>query len=593
MLKTKQNQIKTNFSFKMTIKTVFIQILPMLSSTIMCGIACVILSALVALNPDGGGFVSMGITYALVFVNAFMLTATTVGLILATWSYHYKKQTTNQLIQPIDHHYNSLIAFIYGLILVGLYLACSQLYNLGANSHHNLGFTNIEVQHFDWAICCIILIKPISTYYMSYYNQYYNHTNAWVLILFDLITYSLALGLGYIFSFYVNNSYLYTSNQLGYAAYGLGFSISFIIMMIVSILLAYLKTDLKDHYIGPVVKLSNQFKVMIKHSWVYLFNGLLMSVIKMIMVFAIYLIINDKITASTALVFSSARIIWYHGLIMMPMVANAISDYTIYILQKSKITNNSYHSRQLWLILVILAFVGSFITTIIYGFSVDPMSKIITTNIATPIQLEANIPVYLYPSFKTALLKDQQTVLLLANQSQLSVDQFKANLEADHSLTSDLWLKYTKPYLDHQWHDSYITKTANKTTAPYMVLNSNEVRDYITGSDTIYYLAYFGIGNYTAVVLLRYLDIIKKQTTKPIISTVIQLLTGLFIVGFGVSYQGSDQYHGLVAWSLPFSVLSSVMITLAIVFSCIAFKKYKTKNPYNDQLTKAPWLLNV
>lgn len=591
MFKKKENQIKVNFSFGLTAKTVFVQFLPMLSSTIMCGISCVILSLLVALNPNAGGFASMGITYALVFVNAFMLTGTTSGLILATWSYHYKKKTTNQLIESINHKRNSLIAFIYGLILLGLYLVCSQLYNLGANSHYNLAFTRIYTQNFNWAICCVILIKPISTYYISYYNQYFNNRRTWVLILFDLITYTLSLGLAYIFAFDTNRSYFNTWNELGYAGYGLGFSIGFIIMMIISIALAYLKTDLKDDSTGISAKFRQQLKVMIKHSWTYLFNGLLMSVIKTIIVFILYLIINDKVISSTVLVFSSARVIWYYGLIMMPMVANAISDYIIYILQKSKITNNSYHSRQLWLILVILAFLGSFIVTIIYGFSVDPISKIITAN-TTKLQLEANIAEYLYPSFKKALLKNEQAMQLLTNQTQLSTNELRVVLESNDWSKNETWLMYAKPYLDQQWYHSYITKVPNAITAPYLLLSADQVRDYIVRTDTIYYLAYFGIINYTAIILLRYIDIIKKQTAKPLTSSIIQLLTVIFIVGFGVSYQGSDQYPGLVAWSMPFSVLTSVMLLLAITFSLIIFKKYKKKNPYNDQLISPPWILN-
>lgn len=583
MLKQKetlnQSKVFKRYGWFKSLKEVLRDSAVFVTTNMFVSLALILITVIVAFHPQTGAYGASSISYIVVFMFSFLQLSFMIGTILALWSkHHYNdakitfKQDKNTISVSITY------SFIFGIILLLIYFATVQPYNLFANKHTNTQIALESGEQFIWASAAVIVLAPLRAYFSNliWIN---NDKRIIFVILLEFALWTTVLV----------SSFLLAKTSLNYAGYGLGFSLGMILFTLIYAAIHFYQTKWKfKPFIKSLFKFrKDYFLVILKNTWMVFLVQIFTSVVKMFVLVTLFYVINEKVVGSAPLDLQAGRILWYQAMLFVQMFGLGFADFLFYLFQKQKIRNKRYHSRQMFIWVFAIAFAYTMIAAIVFGFSIKPLSTLYALK-QNPllINLEDVPPTHFYVLFKQSLANNPQFVGLIAQKFNQNP---QAWISAINSEDEVVWMPLVKSIVDGIWKANHnfatifnIPNTPNPFTAKFIAINAQAVNNYLTSDKTYIHLTIFSFFYPLGLMLLRYRDLIAQKQQLPFATLILQVLAIAFVVGFGIDYQSTAEFNGLLAWSMPLSITGAFILIIAIIIFLITYSKFITTYEYHD-----------
>lgn len=549
-------------------------------SSVLSTIAMILLTVIVAHHPLQGAYAATSISYITVFQYSFIQLGLTVAMVLGLWAKRYFVDAKVNFKQDKTTIATSnFYALVFGVVMVGIYLATTFTYNNFANDHINTHVAGDAGELYLFASVAMILLAPLKSY-LTQLLWVEDEKKILVVIGIEFAHWTAALVWAYLLGEF---------SSVGFGGYGLGLSIGYITTTLILITYHIIFKKISFHLLFKFNK--HHFITIFKNTWAVFLTALFVSFLKMIALIILFNTINDKMIGSSPLDLQSARILWYQGMMFVQMFGLGFADFLFYLFQKQKVRNRRYHSRQLFVVVFVLTIFLTLVNAIIFGFSIQPLSKLYALNqMPHAVVLERLAPPsHFYPTFRETLIANPDVLKLISQQTKAPVESLAALLKSDNQ---EDWLKVVKPFVDTLWatgarvNPNNLLVDANPITQSFTTINATKVENYLTNDNTYIHVVIFSLFYPLGLMLFRYRDLIQQKQSLPIATLIIQTLAIAFVVGFGVDYQSSVEYRGMLAWSMPLSIIGGIILILGTLVFIHTYYKFLKEYNYNDYSTK-------
>lgn len=549
-----------------------------ITSSLFSSLALLLITVIIALHKFNGAFATTSISYITIFQFSFIQLGGNLGVVLALWAKRLYDGSKHKFV-PAHQTVNlaSFYAFTFGLVMSGVYLASAYTYNLYANIHQNTLFAQLFGEQYLWSSLALVVLAPVHNYFLiSIWSN--DRRKILFTIILDFATWTTCLVTSFLLGKY---------SVLAYNGYGLGLSIGYIAW---TIIISFIKFH-KEWKINNFGLSLNLLKITIKQIWSQTVLSVFASVAKMFVLLALYHLINQKMVGSVPLNLQSSRILWYQSMLFIQGFGFGFADYLFYVFQKQMIRDRRYHSRQLFICIFSLLFIYSMIAAIIFGFSIKPLSAVYAKEQNQAyIHLESKIPEHFYASIRLKMLENPKLVYLLGQKAHINPKLILAHLASNDP---KVWKIVIEQLITPIWRAGpnfqYLYGIPNPITKSFVSISAEGIEKLLTGDNTYIHLAIFGIFYSLSSSLMRYYNLITRRLDLPFVSLIFQILVIAFVVGFGVDYQNGTKFAGLLAWSMPMSISSAVILIFSLFIFTTTYSKFLSTYSYKDNNFENPY----
>ncbi|WP_027124081.1 DUF1542 domain-containing protein [Mycoplasmoides pirum] len=479
---------------------------------------------------DKGAYATMGIGY----VTSFLLAYSQIGFTFVIFSTFYiaKNKNNNSLTFSNDIIYDELfIAFIYGLIIVPLFIGPAYVYTKYANAHINTGDSLIPAYNFIYSSSGFVFLTTIASTLIM--NIHYKLGTKWSL--FYLVT--------MFFLLFFFSSILSLLTSLKYLGLGLGLTIGIFLTIVITTIHSYIKTDTFKRI---KIKLSkNNLRNLLSFTWRPIVITLSIQIFKgAALLFLNYKIPTDLYNA-VPLDFQMSRIIWYNFMYLIPFFILGLADSTyFYFAIFPEMKQNPNVQKSIGFLFAIATII-TILIIVIGMFLINPLANEYVKN--------QNF------SYDTKIIQDN-----LVSISEEKIINFINN---SNSLTSDeknqlINILNTNIGNTNQTINDFISQIVAKNILlpKYIQFSAIDITNMMIFPNSF---AYFYLGTYCVLYPLgQFLNASRLSITDEkhpaILMIIVQALAILFIVLFGIDYQETQKFFLMQAWSFPLSIIGVI-----------------------------------
>ncbi|MCV3743356.1 hypothetical protein OF377_00445 [Ureaplasma sp. ES3154-GEN] len=163
---------------------------------------------------------------------------------------------------------------------------------------------------------------------------------------------------------------------------------------------------------------------------------------------------------------------------------------------------------------------------------------------------------------------------------QKAIDQrLTDTMNALKSNNETVSLNETKKLIDPLWikTDDYFIQKINQynpVTKIFKHLDENEVSEEFFRNNSYLHLFILCFGYPMGLILIRYSELIRSKSSLPFLSIAVQILVIGIVVWFGIEYQTTDMYKGMYAWSLPLSIIGTIIFFASVSILLFRYNRY-------------------
>lgn len=480
-----------------------------------------------------GAYATMGIGY----ITSFLLAYSQIGFTFVIFSTFYVIQQSKNNNSAFFTKEKSnliydrlLIALIYGIIILPMFITPAYLYTKYANAHINTIDSLTPAYNMIYSSSGFVFLTTIASTLIM--NLNYKLKKQWVI--FHIV-------LMFVFMFGLS-AILALTTPLKSIGIGLGLSIGTLLSIICSFLHNYFGTDtFKNVKIN--IKKQNLINIL-SFTWRPIIISLSIQIFKGAALLLINYETPTDLTNAVPLDYQMSRIIWYNMMYLIPFVTLGFAD-SIYFYFSINVEQKENKQIQKSIgFLFLLSVVISIAIVVGCMFLIEPLSSEYIKN---------QVANYNVDSIKSNLVKvaEEQIISNIQNSNLLTLEQKQQILNIINTQIID----------GITLNDFLAGLIANKFLLPnYISLNASNISNLMIFPNSF---AYFYLGVYCILYPLGQLLnasrlAITSEKHPAILMVLIQGLAILFIVLFGIGYQKSQKFFLMEAWSFPLAIVGIV-----------------------------------
>ncbi|GAA5414628.1 hypothetical protein [Ureaplasma ceti] len=500
--------------------------------------------------PGDGAYYVIGIGYVTAFQLAYVQIGWSVSIAI-TYTLIQMKFTKSDKVEGQSQGDMMFVAivitWIYGLVLVPLFVGPSYAYSKFANDHVNTLISQKSAYVYIYTLAGYIFLSPFISLLILFIHSYKGQKiSITVMILSNL----LIVGMSAILTLTPK-----ANNDIKAMGTGLGMTIGSLIVAIVLSVYVFLTTELR--YSKFKFK-AGEILFVIKQTMKLASTILFIQIFKAVALIVMGLVISDTMQSVVPMGYQYGRVIWYNYVYLIPFFCYGIGDAMMFFGLRKKIEIKYQQMFVAFIVIIVTCFLIEAGIAIGLRWTVEPLSTFYTKN----SQLDWSTIDLDKVNLSFMLMKIAQK----KNIDQSYVNQILNIIEADPYGTQKLqeFLKYSIVSL-------LSSQNMNGPGLASMILYPKS-RSYI-------FISVYAVFYSTASMMNNIASVMKRRYPTAFESVrlmVVQAIALTAIITCGLELQSGTTFPMLDAWSFPMFIIGIVsLLYFSIEFAktCIEIEK--------------------
>lgn len=544
---------ESNAIIKSIFKNSYIFILFSLLNVLLPIFICLIAAAM----TSKGAFAVMGIGY----VTAFQLAYCQIGFTFGVFASFLIFNKKTKHFQSSHLKETFLLTFLYGFLMVPLYVIPSWIYSKYASAHINTLDSINFAYNYIWTSSGFIFLTTLRSTLVLIVNK---KDAQWKAIVAELFSYGLMIIFCVVFSFYTN-----LNNGLGL---GIGLTFGSTISCIVLLIYCWLKLKIFTHYEKHFK--WKKVKYVLSYTWRQSLITIAIQIFKAITLFVLSFSIPNAILGAVPLDYQMARLVWYNVLYLIPFLFTGMTDAIYDWFSENKRVINRQNGIRIVSFVILIIFLLTIIFAVGFNFAIQPLTQFYVHNglssyDASIFQPNSDLfqpPLNLDSNTEASILKTVREKIV---SSSLISDDLKTRIL--NEINNNLRFK-----------NLVLNVALNSFQDNFTKFNTSQITEMLIlpHSWSYLYVSVYCLTYPVGVVLNAFLYSITKTKPKVWLLVIAEGIAIAFIVTFGVNLQTSEKFYLMDAWSFPLSIVGVIALLYLIPNFFIQIFKYENQKTH-------------